>query len=118
MDKNKDIDKAACKKYVEDKLKDKPFKEVATKGLDTCLEDIKKNGDKYQKLIEITKEKCDVRPMILTSCLDIEMFQQCPKDEWTADPKLKEPCESIKSFLKDCYSDADAFEEFIEKQSD
>lgn len=74
VDKNKEIDKIASKKYVNEKIKDKAFRVIAEKAIDTCLDDLKQNGDEYQKYSEIPKDKCNIKFDYFTDCLTLEMF--------------------------------------------
>lgn len=74
LDKNKEIDKAACKKLVNEKIKDKEFKDIAEKGIDTCLDDLKENGADYQKYSEIPKDKCDIKFDFFSDCITLDMF--------------------------------------------
>ena len=74
VDKNKEIDKIASKKFVHEKIKDKEFRDIAEKGIDMCLDDLKEHGDEYQKYSEIPKDKCNIKFDYFTDCLTLEMF--------------------------------------------
>lgn len=74
VDKKNEIDKAACHKFIQEKIKDAGFRDIAAKGIDTCLDDLKENGNEYQKYTEIPKEKCDIKFDYFTDCINLDMF--------------------------------------------
>lgn len=75
MDKNKEIDKQACTKFLTDGVKNSPFKDMEEKIVTECLDDTAKNAENYQTDKRIPKDKCLVKYDYMTDCVKLTMFQ-------------------------------------------
>lgn len=74
MDKNKEIDKAACVKFVTDASKDTGFKEHIEKTINECYDETMKHADNQQKDSKIPADKCMVKYDYMADCVKLNMF--------------------------------------------
>lgn len=74
MDAKKEIDKAACIKFLQDIAIKTPFNNVVEKIVDKCYDETSKHADTWQKDLKIPKEKCMIKYDYMVDCVDLQMF--------------------------------------------
>lgn len=74
VDKNKEIDAAACVKFVSNLVKDSEFKYKVEEIITECHQQTSKHADIFQRDSEIPKKKCMVKYNYMADCVRLKMF--------------------------------------------
>lgn len=72
--KNDDIDEQSAMKYLEGQLKDPDWLNVVKNSFKYCHNKTKLFQDEVQQRSNFSKDECDVKYDVITSCMDIHIF--------------------------------------------
>ncbi|KAG5669921.1 hypothetical protein PVAND_000211 [Polypedilum vanderplanki] len=106
------------KAYIKETIKDASWAKIATAAFQKCSTEAIKYGENYQKLTGISKSTCDFKFDAIADCIDIASFGECPKASWTTNDTITSDCVYLKDFIKDCYKNIAAINEFLDHQED
>ncbi|CRL06747.1 CLUMA_CG019503, isoform A, partial [Clunio marinus] len=108
------VDKEAFLNHVENKVLEPIWKPIMKNAVEECYKGVSRKTDEIVKELEddpfnIKRDECNPIYMSIVTCIQLEAFENCPKELWANEKK----CNDARTWITECGDNVESLKQII-----